>query len=66
MRLLVTQIEETVAWMVRVQAKFGAIVTKTTARTHSEWLPATVAELVLALCTCKVHAAPSVYNSLIM
>lgn len=59
MRLLVAQVEQAVARVVRVQAQLGAVLAEAAARAHHERLAAAVAELVLALRAREVHAAAS-------
>lgn len=56
MRLLVSEVEQTVAWMVRVQAELGAVFAQAAARSHCEGLSASVAKLVFALGTSEMHA----------
>lgn len=56
-RLLVTQIEEAVAGVVRVEAEARAVGTDLALRAHHEAPVAARAELKLALRTRKVHAA---------
>jgi len=55
--LLVAQVEEAVAGVVRVEAKARAVGADLALRTHHEALVAARAELELALRTRKVHAA---------
>lgn len=54
--LLVAQIEETVAWMMGVQAELGAVGADPALGAHHEAHAAAAAELVLALAAREVHA----------
>jgi len=55
--LLVAQVEEAVAGVVRVETEAGAVGAHLAARAHHEALVAARAELELALWTREVHAA---------
>lgn len=62
MRFLVSQVKETVAWMMRMQSQLGAVLAEPTARAHHEGFAASVTELVLALRARKVHATTPTYT----
>lgn len=58
-RLLVPQVEEAVAGVVRVQSQLAAVLAHPALGPHHERLTAPVAKLVLALGASEMHAAPS-------
>lgn len=56
---LVTKVEETIAWMMGVQAKFGAIGANRALRPHHESFATTAAEFIFTLAAGEMHATSS-------